>query len=398
MSEEQQPASIITQVSTDQGQVFLDPFAQGLGYSNTLRLDLRGTVIELSRQELSQLPESILLGISNGLSTDANGNIMVSMGDVEVASVNFAPECLQYTLDVFREAAKELPPVSSDDSEPLTPTTEGDSGNIEELLRTKPAIIVLREDLDYYCLPPRKDISVEEMNTIKRACGQKLVELNRVFTGLERGDNSGVAEQHLIDMLCSSGFSTDERWGVRAMEPNKTVVSSLALVRLKPSDDEVSANDQSEDIKSLNALEINSPDSPIATPNLSSPQNDSEVVDKPILESSEPNPGPPSASSPTEKLEVNPPASSSSSSVSSASSSSEVQDEGVYDDSDHGEQFGHPEDDMVRSHKLLLFWRKPARKCWWNVVTLDDIPGVDGPVRVHVRSVWTLELSVIDYE
>ncbi|KAJ5229743.1 General stress response protein Whi2 [Penicillium chrysogenum] len=47
------------------------------------------------------------------------------------------------------------------------------------------------------------------------------------------------------------------------------------------------------------------------------------------------------------------------------------------------------------AQKLLLFWRKPARRCWWEGIELHDVEGVEGPVKVWIRRVWTLEMSVI---
>jgi len=44
------------------------------------------------------------------------------------------------------------------------------------------------------------------------------------------------------------------------------------------------------------------------------------------------------------------------------------------------------------SAKLLLFWRKPARRCWWEGVQLDNVEGVNGKLKVWVRRVWTLEM------
>lgn len=44
---------------------------------------------------------------------------------------------------------------------------------------------------------------------------------------------NNVAEQHLIDMLCMSGFNRDDTWGYRALEPNRCCISSIALVLLK---------------------------------------------------------------------------------------------------------------------------------------------------------------------
>lgn len=44
------------------------------------------------------------------------------------------------------------------------------------------------------------------------------------------------------------------------------------------------------------------------------------------------------------------------------------------------------------AQKLLLFWRKPARRCWWEGIELDDVEGVEGQVKVWIRRVWTLEM------
>lgn len=391
--QQRQGQSIITQVSAEPQAGFLDPaLGQGLPFGNDIRLDLRGTVIELTRAELSQLPESILLGISNGLITDNVGNVMFSNNEVEVAKVNFSPECLQYTLDVFREATKEAKLASPSQSEATTPTSgsmvEEGAGSISELLRTKPAIIVLREDLDYYCLPNKPDMTMEEMIALKRECGKRLVEHGNIFTGLQRGEHSGSAEKHLIEMLCSSGFSPDEKWGFRALEPNKTVVSSLALVRLQPTAEEsqetiqrpkenaalykesVNASDSSKDVNQVTTYE-------------QSISDDTATVGE-VVSGSE-----------TCVVEEEPPLST----VGNASTLGMLSehDENTPEESP-GNEFSdsQAETDMARSHKLLLFWRKPARKCWWDHVYFDDIPNVDGRVKVHIRSVWTLELSVFE--
>ena len=44
------------------------------------------------------------------------------------------------------------------------------------------------------------------------------------------------------------------------------------------------------------------------------------------------------------------------------------------------------------AQKLLLFWRKPARRCWWEGIELDDVEGVEGKLKVWIRRVWTLEM------
>lgn len=52
-----------------------------------------------------------------------------------------------------------------------------------------------------------------------------------------------------------------------------------------------------------------------------------------------------------------------------------------------------PESNEMLEHvyslqKLLLFWRKPAKKCWWDKLS------VNGAI-VHVRRIWTLELCIL---
>lgn len=44
------------------------------------------------------------------------------------------------------------------------------------------------------------------------------------------------------------------------------------------------------------------------------------------------------------------------------------------------------------AQKLLLFWRKPARRCWWEGVELDNVEGVEGKLKIWIRRVWTLEM------
>ncbi|KAI5300345.1 GTPase-activating protein S13 [Ascosphaera pollenicola] len=47
------------------------------------------------------------------------------------------------------------------------------------------------------------------------------------------------------------------------------------------------------------------------------------------------------------------------------------------------------------AQKLLLFWRKPARRCWWEGVQLDGIEGINGSLKVWIRRVWTLEMYLL---
>lgn len=68
---------------------------------------------------------------------------------------------------------------------------------------------------------------------MKRGAGNVLLKQDGIFSGLRRTDDAGTTEQHLIEMLTAGGFNTDDTWGHRAGEPQKAVICSLALARLR---------------------------------------------------------------------------------------------------------------------------------------------------------------------
>ena len=231
-------------------------------------------------------------------------------------------------LDFFRSVAQTIPstspsPTNSPSNETPASSSDPSSNNsARDMLQDRAGIIVLREDLDFYVIPPKPDIDSAEMVEIKRAAGRALLEQNGIFSGLRRSEEAGTTEQHLIEMLTAgcvtncpapfiaslahdkhellnmllSGFYNEDTWGHRASEPQKAVICSLALARLRT------------DIKG----------------------NDSTL----------------------------------------ANNSSTV----------------------GMAQKLLLFWRKPARRCWWEGIELNNVEGVQGKLKVWIRRVWTLEM------
>lgn len=70
-----------------------------------------------------------------------------------------------------------------------------------DMLRDRAGIIVLREDLDFYVIPPRKDVQQEEMMEIKRAASESLQIQDGIFGGLRKSEEVGSTEMHLIEML-----------------------------------------------------------------------------------------------------------------------------------------------------------------------------------------------------
>ncbi|KAF4283642.1 hypothetical protein KXV70_007486 [Aspergillus fumigatus] len=286
------PSSIITQVQQAGGPPINT--LGDIGCDEHITLELRGTRFTLSRDELLTLPEFVLLSLfPNGLLPDGH---MGSFQEGDIYPVDYDPTSLQYMLDFFRSVAQSIP--SSSPSASTTPELEMSEtvlGSPRDILQDRAGIIVLREDLDFYAIPPRPDIDHTEMMEVKRAVGKALLKQDGIFSGLKKSDEPGSTEQHLIEMLTAGGFERDDRWGHRAPEPNKAVICSLALAKLR--------TDVRGDLSNNNAVGM--------------------------------------------------------------------------------------------AQKLLLFWRKPARRCWWEGVELESVEGVEGKVKVWIRRVWTLEMSVI---
>ncbi|KAI1881118.1 hypothetical protein JX265_001358 [Neoarthrinium moseri] len=283
-------ASIITQVQ--QGGPPINAIGD-VGADETITMDLRGTRFVLSRDELLTLPEFVLLSLfPNGLFPEGH---MGGFAEGDAVQVDYDPASLQYMLDFFRNVAQTIPSESSPNASPDGGVMPIDSLGGRDDGSKRAGIIVLREDLDFYVIPPRPEIDQKEMIEVKRAAARALLRQDGIFSGLKRSDEPGTTEAHLIEMLTAGGFNHDDHWGHRAGEPNKAVVCSLALARLRS---DIRGNDMGN-----NAVGM--------------------------------------------------------------------------------------------AQKLLLFWRKPARRCWWEGVDLTDVEGVDGPLKVWIRRVWTLEMSVI---
>jgi ATP-binding cassette subfamily F protein 3 len=122
-------------------------------------------------------------------------------------SSQYDPNCLQYMLEFFRHVAQTIP------TSPPSPTADGNQqpeavpiepvqgSSARDMLQDRAGIIVLREDLDYYVIPPRKDIEHAEMIEVKRAAGRALRQQDGIFSGLRKSEEPGTTEQHLIEML-----------------------------------------------------------------------------------------------------------------------------------------------------------------------------------------------------
>jgi len=107
-------------------------------------------------------------------------------------------------LDFFRGVAQSIPssadsPSASQENDPVA--IEPLAGSAKDMLQDRAGIIVLREDLDFYVIPPRRDIEQVEMIEVKRAAAKALLQQDGIFSGLRRSEETGTTEQHLIEML-----------------------------------------------------------------------------------------------------------------------------------------------------------------------------------------------------
>ncbi|KAG6901542.1 hypothetical protein C0995_010692 [Termitomyces sp. Mi166 len=189
-----------------------------------LFLDLRGRRFEVDRETIMNLPESVLLCLfPNGLVLSRQSVALSDGGeneeDEEVYGVDFDPDCFQYVLTFFRNASEAFygttmsPGLFAAQQHLLDgpPNDFGPAASQNPLL-SKQAIIVLREELEYFSIPLKDSDAATDQNgiandtllDIKRRSGDYLMEKRNIFTALQRNVNkeNNVAEQHLIDMLC----------------------------------------------------------------------------------------------------------------------------------------------------------------------------------------------------
>jgi len=140
-------------------------------------------------------------------------NLDIHIADTYPHATQYDPASLQYMLDFFRNVAQTIPATDSasasqDGGEggsvhPLDPA----AGRAADDSSKRAGIIVLREDLDFYAIPPQKDIGAAEMMEVKRAAARALLRQDGIFSGLKKSDEPGTTEAHLIEMLTAGYFT-----------------------------------------------------------------------------------------------------------------------------------------------------------------------------------------------
>lgn len=240
-------------------------------YENTLdaipqilNLDLRGSRVKLDRETLVSLPESLLIAMfPNGLvlgnrdpaaydseeegedSAGVHGdNEDEEIGqekklstnnadDVLTTFVDFDATCLNYVLMFYQRAQEEKDLQQERDGDVQSIFASTPAAQYYPSLLDKQPIIVLREELEYYCVCSSS--TVDHHQKMKLAAGEYLKRHDQIFAALQKNiaRENNVAEQHLIDMLCDAGFTREDIWGHRELEPNRTCIISMSLVLLK---------------------------------------------------------------------------------------------------------------------------------------------------------------------
>jgi hypothetical protein len=229
-----------------------------------LNLDLRGTRVKLDRETLVSLPESLLIAMfPNGLvlgrrdpatydsdeeaedsdvihdddedeDYDQEKQISINDNDDSLTTfVDFDATCLNYVLIFYQRAQEEKDLQHQRDEDVGSIFASTPAAQYYPSLLDKQPIIVLREELEYYCVCSTN--TVNHHHKMKLAAGEYLKHHNQVFAALQKNiaRENNVAEQHLIDMLCDAGFRREDNWGHRELEPNRTCIISMSLVLLK---------------------------------------------------------------------------------------------------------------------------------------------------------------------
>lgn len=237
-----------------------------------LDLDLRGVRVKLDRDTLVSLPESLLIAMfPNGLvlgrpdpntyeseeeEEEGEDQVLVEENSEEEASeeegslrktthhnnnandilttyVDFDASCLEYVLQFYQHAQAEKDSNQLQQTESIFASSP--AAQYYPSLLDKQAIIVLREELEYYCVVPSASKLNMNLPDIKLSSGEYLKSQNQVFAALQKNiaRENNIAEQHLIDMLCDAGFTRQDIWGHREIEPNRTCIISMSLVLLK---------------------------------------------------------------------------------------------------------------------------------------------------------------------
>ena len=175
----------------------------GFADGDAVQVDVRASAVILNSRALTNAQQAAQ--IRNVLS-----NLDFHITD-PLFCPQYDPASLQYMLDFFRAVTQSIPtstsPSASQDGDVVPIEPMGSVPGRDDSSK-RAGIIVLREDLDFYAIPPKADIDQPEMIEVKRSAGRALLGQDGIFSGLRRSEETGTTEQHLIEML-TAGYVLD---------------------------------------------------------------------------------------------------------------------------------------------------------------------------------------------
>jgi hypothetical protein len=113
---------------------------------------------------------------------------------------------------------------------------------VNDPLFFKQGMIILCEELECFIVAIA---SKPTLTNLKKKCTQTMIKQDQIFDSFVESialkTTSGSlpdalnveAEHQLMDLLCQAGFTKQDRWGHRWMEPNKTCISSLSVAPIQ---------------------------------------------------------------------------------------------------------------------------------------------------------------------
>ncbi|KAL9541260.1 hypothetical protein MBANPS3_009217 [Mucor bainieri] len=198
-------STIITQAKR------LKQHQQQIYIPETLHLNLRGTRIDVDRNTLRSMPETVL-------------RILFPQGLVEDAkeyTSDFDPVMLAHMLAFLQTAKTGFQARHSQFNEDAYLAHAVVSGIPLNPLLTKQGIVVLLEELVYFVI-------CAHSSSIKQTSLKVLLDQDSIFESVSNSQQ----DSHWVDLLHSAGLASNDKWQVRSQQPNMSCIHSLALASI----------------------------------------------------------------------------------------------------------------------------------------------------------------------
>ncbi|CAO3623283.1 unnamed protein product [Mucor fragilis] len=198
-------STIITQVKR------LKQHQQRIYVPETLHLNLRGTRIDIDRNTLRSMPETVLRTLfPQGL-----------VEDTKEYKSDFDPVMLAHMLEFLQTEKTRFQARHSQFNEDAYLAHAVVSGIPLNPLLTKQGIVVLLEELVCFAI-------CENSSSIKQTSLQTLLDQDSIFDA----SSYNLQDTHWVDLLSLAGFGLDGKWQVRSQQPNMSCIHSLALASI----------------------------------------------------------------------------------------------------------------------------------------------------------------------